>query len=289
MRLCRKAVEVAVLLCIAGMLFYTDSQRTFFPTDNTETRQHLDIDFPRKLWQTWQTFEESPQGLSEENQRLSETWKHVNPDHRYELLTTGSASTFVREHFQDQPDIIETFERLGDPILQVNLIRYIALLAEGGVYADLDTDCTRPISSWIPPEFLNRTNVVLGIEYDARGEEMRQGMPLPAQLCQCTLMSKPGHPVIEHMLNRVVTELKILGDGHEQIIPKTTDDVMDTSGPRVFTTAVLEALTIRTGRRVTFEDLSFIDTPKLIGGVLILPVSAFASGQEHSASKQAVG
>lgn len=223
--------------------------------------------------------------MDDESQWLSKTWKDMNPEHRYELLTTGSASTYVQDHFKDQPEIVETFQRLGDPILRADLIRYITLLAEGGVYSDLDTDPTRPIRDWIAEEFLNRTNLVLGIEYDARGEEVIHYMKLPVQICQWTLMSKPGHPVIQHLLNRVVGELNALGQGQEQIIPRTEDDVMDTTGPRVFTTAVLEALTARTGRPVTFQDLAFIDTPKLIGDVLILPVNAFGSGQEHSGSK----
>lgn len=242
-------------------------------------------EFPRKIWQTWQTFERDSPGISEEYQRFQKTWIDQNREFRYELLTSESSSTYVREHFRHRPHIIETFERLGDPILRADLIRYLTLLAEGGVYSDLDTECSRPIRDWIPTEYLNRTNVVLGIEYDAQGQDVREDLKAPVQLCQWTLMSKPGNPIIEHLLNRVVAKLKQLGEGHDDIVPHTEDDVLETTGPRVFTAAILEALMVRTGKAVTYEDLAYVDSPKLIGDMLVLPISAFASGQDHPASK----
>lgn len=53
----------------------------------------------------------------------------------------------------------------------------------------------------------------------------------------------------------------------------------------MFTKAVLESLTAQIGRSITYDDISDLDEPKLLGDVLILPISAFASGQDHSGSK----
>ncbi|KAK4499415.1 hypothetical protein PRZ48_009929 [Zasmidium cellare] len=281
-----QAVATAILLGITFLILYSFTLSSHSSNNAyNNLQQPFDNEFPRKIWQTWQTFEDGSQDLSEENQRLSKTWTDLNREHRYELLKSGSASTYVRDHFKDQPDIIETFERLGDPILRADLIRYLTLLAEGGVYSDIDTDCSRPIRDWIPAEYLNKSNLVLGIEYDARGQEVREDLKAPVQLCQWTLMSKPGHPVIQHLLNRVVAKVKTLGEGQSDILPQNVDDVLESTGPRVFTSAVLEALTARTGKPVTYKELSYVDSPRLIGDVLILPISAFASGQDHPASK----
>ena len=48
---------------------------------------------------------------------------------------------------------------------------------------------------------------------------------------------------------------------------------------------MLEALSSLTGQSVTFGNLTFLDQPKRFGDVLILPVSAFGSGQSHPGSK----
>ena len=54
---------------------------------------------------------------------------------------------------------------------------------------------------------------------------------------------------------------------------------------QIFTKAILEGLTTQTGTTVTDKDITKLTQPKLIGDVLILPVSAFGSGQDHSGSK----
>ena len=121
---------------------------------------NCDDAFPRKIWQTWEQY---PQDMNDEYQRLSKTWTDLNREYRYELLTSESATTYVQDHFKSEPRIVQNFERLGDAILRADMIRYLTLLAEGGVYSDMDTDCTRPVRDWVPFDLLSRTNVVFGI------------------------------------------------------------------------------------------------------------------------------
>ncbi|EME38344.1 glycosyltransferase family 32 protein [Dothistroma septosporum NZE10] len=222
--------------------------------------------------------------MDAEYQRLSKTWTDLNREYRYELLTSDSATTYVQDHFKSEPRIVETFERLYDNILRADMIRYLTLLAEGGVYSDMDTDCTRPVRDWVPYHLLNRTNVVFGIEFDARGSEVQADMSTSAQICQWTLMSKPNHPVIRYIVDAALDKLEELGANTAKIVAHTTDDVLDSTGPHVFTKSVLEALSSQMGRPVDYRDLSNIDEPRLLGDVLIMPISSFASGQEHPAS-----
>jgi len=241
------------------------------------------VDVPRKIWQTWK---EPAQGLQEELQRLSKSWLDMNPGHRYELLTDTSARTYVRERYKGRPDIISTFERITDTILRADFVRYLALLEDGGVYTDIDTDCSRKIDDWIPKEYRNVTSLVVGVEYDARGESLRNDMDLRVQLCQWTIMSKPAHPVMQNVVDRVTLALEEYG-GEEATISLADHrgNVMDLTGPRIFTRAILEGLSVLTGQSVTSVDMANLTGPRLIADVLILPVSAFASGQDHSGSK----
>lgn len=54
---------------------------------------------------------------------------------------------------------------------------------------------------------------------------------------------------------------------------------------QMFTSVVLEALTLLQGSNVTESDLIGLERPKQFGDVLIMTVSAFASGQHKSGSK----
>ncbi|KAJ8606294.1 hypothetical protein MRB53_041045 [Persea americana] len=275
------AIAAGILLCVGALLLHYSTVRPLLSASDGINARESEDEFPRKIWQTWEQY---PQDMDNELQRLSKTWTDMNREYRYELLTSESAATYVRDHFKEQPQIIHAFEKIYHPILRADLIRYLTLLAEGGIYTDIDTDCSKPIREWIPQDLLNVSNVVLGIEIDSRGEEPRPDLKVPAGLCQWTLMSKPQNHVIQHVVDTVVTLLNGLDEDHEDAVVLDYDIVMRTTGPQVFTAAVLEALTLQTGQNLTHRDLSNIDKPKLIG-VLILPVSAFASGQDHSGSK----
>jgi alpha 1,6-mannosyltransferase len=275
------------------------------PSAHSFSDLHLASNVPitRKVWQTWRVpFQE----MDEELQRLSRTWIDMNPEYRYELLTDDSAATYVRAKFARRPDIQRMFERTRDPILRADLTRYLALLADGGIYSDIDTDCSRPIDSWIPPEYQNRTGLVVGVEYDVRDEALRADMELRVQLCQWTFMAKPGHPVMQHVVDRITAKLSEFdqGQGDGNGIQTKEGNVMELTGPRVgywvwhclpewklteilqiFTRAVLEGTSKMIGTPVTDAEITKLTEPKLFGDVLVMPVSAFASGQEHSGSK----
>lgn len=224
-------------IAIVALLFFT-LQYSYFPSrhvahPNAPLRDLQTEEFPHKIWQKW---EFPPQGLGEELMRLSKSWIDMNPSFRYELLTSESSLSYVRDRFRERPDIVRVFEQTTDGILRADLVRYLTLLADGGVYADIDTDCSKPISHWVPPEYIDRTNLLLGIEYDARGGEIRKDFNIPTQLCQWTLMAKPGHPVLQHVVDRVIAKLEA---DSEETVNSTSHDllyVLETSGPRVSTT-----------------------------------------------------
>lgn len=91
-------------------------------------------DWPDKIWQTWKR---PAINLSSEDAERVKTWHDLNPQYRYELLTDASAETFVRQHFDQEPLIKDTFFALTDNILRADFLRYLVLLAEGGVCSHL--------------------------------------------------------------------------------------------------------------------------------------------------------
>jgi hypothetical protein len=62
------------------------------------------------------------------------------------------------------------------------------------------------------------------------------------------------------------------------------DEVISGTGPSAFTEAVLAEMSARSGQQVTWESFHNLAESKLVGGILVLTVEAFAAGQGHSDS-----
>ena len=211
----------------------------------------------------------------------------MNQKWRYEIVTQYSAESYVRETFADRPEIEEVFRDLQDPILRADLIRYLVLLGDGGVYSDMDTISRRPIEDWIPWAYRDAANVVVGVEYDRRDGLRWTDWTLDLQFCTWAILAKPRHALLELTVQRVLASLKRLAFKQGKTIAgvhASFDEVLDTTGPAIFTEAVFEILSATTGTNFTWVNVTRLARPRLVGDVLILPVAAFGSGQAHSGS-----
>lgn len=184
---------------------------------------------PQRIWQTWDT---SELDIRDEQRELAKSWLEMNPEYRHELLTDEQAPTYVEERYSDRPDIVAIFNQTSDKILRADLVRYLALLADGGVYADIDTDCSRPIREWIPEPYAQKAGLVLGIEYDYQGGEVRGDFAIPVQLCQWSFMASPGHPVLRHVVDRVFQKAAADIKGSPNVTSHGLLQIWDTTGPR---------------------------------------------------------
>jgi len=100
-------------------------------------------------------------------------------------------------------------------------------------------------------------------------------------------MAKPGHLILEITVERVMERLKKLAQKQGCTISgikATYHEVLDTTGPALFTEAVLEGLSYTTGTNFGTHNITGMTEPRLVGDVLILPINAFGSGQKHSNS-----
>ncbi|KAL2172920.1 hypothetical protein VTG60DRAFT_98 [Thermothelomyces hinnuleus] len=203
----------------------------------------------------------------------------MNPEYRAEFVTDAWADTYVQHTFgASHPDLVEIYLGLTVPILKADLLRYLLLFSEGGVYCDLDVSCDTPFGEWIPPQYKDEANVVVGWEFDV-------GWPGPFahQLAIWTIMAKPGSPhlwtVIEETIQWLKDEAKKNNVSVGELTLDKIGDVVDITGPRRFTQGVLRSL----GRafRATEQDIQEILEPKLVGDVLVLPGYAFAASANH--------
>lgn len=225
--------------------------------------------FPSKIWQSWKDDSDDP---TNRTKGFPRQWRTVNPGWRYERITDANIDAYVSDNFDD--DIADLFVSIDDPILKADFLRYLILLREGGVWADIDVLPHQPISTWIPEEHRAATNLVIGIENDHHKKPIWPGSPYSVQLCQFTVLAKPGHPVIRALVDQVMRDLRNLLDARTG--GRTTfEQVMATTGPFAFTKVLMNHFTNTTGVEHTGDELTSLEKPRLIGDILVLPKDSF--------------
>ena len=241
-------------------------------------------EIPKKVWQTWHT---SAILLDDEERERARTWQERNPHYRYELLTDDGAESYVRSHFANDPLIRDTFLNLTDKILQADFMRYLVLAVEGGVYADLDVVCQEPIDTWIPPIFQDKTGVVVGVESDRLPVENDAKLYYDYRkyiwgINNWTFMCKAGHPFMRFAAESVARNLLEMARKQYRTLGTmqlSYKEVIDSTGPRAFTDALIAYASHVTGKKFTHKDATMLEEPKLIDDILILPIRAMSTAE----------
>ena len=230
----------------------------------------------------WQTSKFPAEYVSSENEKFMRTWTDLNPGYQHKLLTDELIAGYVRDHFHaSNPDIEETFFRAKDSVLQLNLIKYMVLWSEGGVYSDLDVACVQPLSQWVPPQFIDQAGIVLGVQI-----EQKAGLDGIAkdsfQLADWTIMSKPNQPFLWFLYQRLTENIKHLAA--EQSVPASNSrpyKISDETGRNALTQAFLAYAASVTATKVTVNNFTKVAEPTLFGEILVLPIQAFASSHQN--------
>ncbi|KPM42462.1 hypothetical protein AK830_g4088 [Neonectria ditissima] len=226
--------------------------------------------FPSKIWQSWKDDAEDPTGRTV---GFPHQWRLVNPEWRYERITDANSDAYVRARFD--ANIWKVFVSLQDPILKADFLRYLILLEEGGVWADIDVYPHQPVSKWIPEQYRDSVNLVIGIENDHHKQPIWPGSPYSVQLCQYTVLAKAGHPAIKILVDQVTGDLQRLIESKQPGDGITFEEVMATTGPFAFTKVMMDYFKNMTDVEHTGDELDSLEEPRLIGDVLVLPKDSF--------------
>jgi mannosyltransferase OCH1-like enzyme len=291
----QKPIRKVVPVCLACILFvvYLSSAGSFGDSHRGLSYQSLAAttgQFPRKIWQTWKV---DPLGFEERDLSRARTWILRNPGHRYEVLTDQNDLYYVETHFGpaglNRPDIVYMYRALTAKIVKADFLRYLVMYAEGGVYSDIDVEAIKPVDRFIPNRYDERDiDMVIGVEIDEpRFKDHAILGQKSRSFCQWTFMCKPRLPVMLRLIEDIMRWLNEVAQ--RQNVPISDikldfDEVISGTGPSAFTNAVLAEMTARTGQPVTWDCFHDLPESKLVGGVLVLTVEAFAAGQGHSDS-----
>lgn len=247
--------------------------------------------FPRKIWQTWKI---GPLGFEERDLTTARTWTEKNPGYRYEVLTDYNDQQYVEWHYGpsgfNRPDIVEMYRTINATIIKADVLRYLVMYAEGGVYADIDVEALKPVGRFIPERFDEReVDMIIGVEIDQPDFANHTILgPKSQSFCQWTFMCKPRLPVMLKLVDNILKWLHEVAA--KQNVPVSDivldfDEVISGTGPSAFTGAILQEMTRRNGgKTIDWNVFHNIPESKLVSGVLVLTVEAFAAGQGHSDS-----
>ncbi|KAI0144806.1 initiation-specific alpha-1,6-mannosyltransferase [Pestalotiopsis sp. NC0098] len=209
---------------------------------------------PEKLW-----YKVDANGLTDQLRDYTDSCIKNNPKFHAEFSTNAWGDDFIKKHFEYRPDIVENFLAISIPIVKADLLRYLVLYEQGGIWNDLDVSCEAPIDEWIPEQY--KTNAHL------------------------TIMARPKSPhlltVIEDTLQGLLQKADKLKVGIQHLKFGMIDDVVEVSGPQRMTRSILKSLSNMLGQSVDWKDISHVSEPRLIGDVLVLPDYAFADAMNQ--------
>jgi mannosyltransferase OCH1-like enzyme len=280
--------QMAVLVT-ALIVFFTLYQ-TFGKTQHHPLSPTRSPTFPRKVWQSWKV---DPTNFEDRDAERVRSWIALNPDLRYEVLTDGNGEAYVEEVFGrsgfNRPDIVHVYKSLNARIIQADLLRYIIMYAEGGIWADIDVEALQPFRNFIPAKY-HETDVdmIIGIETDEPGFKDHPTLGSKAQsFVQWTFACKPQLPVMLSLIEHILVWLQGISEKEGKPIGSIEldfDEVLTGTGPSAFTDAVLAQMARSERRNVTWNEFHNLDESKVVGRVLVLPSEAFAAGTGHSKS-----
>lgn len=197
---------------------------------------------PRIVWQTARSHE-----LPAPARPLTESWQSMNPRWRAVLCDDEEIDDLIASHFGRT--LLDAFRAMPVPVMRADIWRYAVLHVEGGVYADLDAECTRPIDDWIRPG----ADIVIGLENDVH-------------FCQWTIAAAPGTALSAHALDLVLERW------HDGIDTSRKHFVHYHTGPGLWTDAVRrllggegDARTLFRNFQGTRDDVQLLDTDAFNG------------------------
>lgn len=152
---------------------------------------------------------------------LCESWRRLNPGMRYLFFDDEACRRLVAETV---PQFLDAWLALPHAVMRADFFRYAALYRHGGIYADIDMECVRPVAG-----LLALAPVVLGVEARLTARRQRElGYARPAQIANCMMLAEPGQPFFMEAMARCVE----LAAGDPEVGRERIEDV---TGPRMLT------------------------------------------------------
>lgn len=239
--------------------------------------------FPAYIWQTWK-YAPSSSKFDPIFRGWEASWSHLHPTFVHEVITDSVAIQLIKHLYSATPEVIDAYLALPFVVLKADFFRYLILLARGGIYSDIDTEALQSATEWVPPEVSRSSyGLVIGIEADPDRDDWEAWYSRRIQLCQWTIQSKPGHPILRDLVANITEET--LKRKKEGTLPKDHEAVVEYTGPAIWTDFIFkffndpEYFDMSTSQgNITWRQFTGITTAKKVGDVIVLPITSFSPG-----------
>ena len=142
--------------------------------------------------------------------RAAHSWIEQNPEYDYRFFDDAAAAKLVHLHFD--PQVQDAYDRMPFGAGKADLFRYCYLFLHGGVYADIDTVCLRPLETVLRPgDFFVVPKRVQPIDPSER-------------FWNAFMASVPGHPLLKEVIG--VAAQNVLSSCVHEDVPRITGPVV---------------------------------------------------------------
>ena len=196
-------------------------------TADDESEQQLPKLIPNVLHQTYTSFR-VPGRL----RMMMDSWKRMNPDFSFRFYDDVSCLSFVRREF---PEYLDAYLALPKSVERSDFFRYMVVLRLGGYYADVDTECRRPLAGLARP----KDTLIVGWEgeFDSLADAQARRFVRQRQVLQWTFAAAPGHPALRDACDRIAERAR----SKNTFSNNTNVDTLLKTGPGLWTDAVVRA------------------------------------------------
>ena len=147
---------------------------------------------PQTIHQTWET-----RCLPPTLAHYHASWVRLNPTWRVSLYDSQMRLDFVRDAY---PEFLPVYQGFAHTIQRADFFRYLIVYRYGGLYADIDMECLRPLGPFDP----SSTAIFSVEEHITRQRQRELGYREPFQIANCIFATAPQHWFLAHMIEQVV-------------------------------------------------------------------------------------
>eukprot|EP00877_Chromochloris_zofingiensis_P001976 jgi/Chrzof1/1177/Cz01g43170.t1 len=201
------------------------------------------------------------------------SWMQLNKEYTYMFHTDKDARDLMINHF---PDLLPVYDGFLSNVERADLWRYLVLYLHGGVYADMDVTCHKPINDWDDAYPYGSGNLVVGVEAfhkDPTAFDM-YNHHRPIQFTNWAMAAAPGHPLLKRLAVKIMARtaadsLGYISAGQGQSQYHST--ILKRTGPFIWTEALLEHMKV--------DNITQVAQGQVVGDIKVLPMNAFGAGQ----------
>lgn len=156
------------------------------------------------------------------------SWPALNAGWEMRFYDDAACVDYVRRNF---PQYLDAYRALPKDVERSDFFRYMVVLRDGGVYADVDVECRQPLAAVVRPT----DTMVVGWEAEVPtdAQAFKRHFVRKRQVLQWFFAAAPGHPVLQQLCDHIAASVG------RTFSNNTNRDTLERTGPGVWTDVVL--------------------------------------------------